>query len=170
MGSLSKKIDIFKDLLKNKGIDIKSNRHLQMKSNVNNCEFLFGENKFFIYNDFERTKHCIDSSLSSFNYDQYDFETIAKLTEVDIGVVENYFLADIISGSEDIELSEGKYFVFGESIIPFLKDKIELTDFIKKYVEHQLRKGFDKQFIYYINFFEIDGFYVYDATLNDGYF
>lgn len=162
---MDKKIEVFKKVLTDKGINVKYNGHLRIINHVDNpCLYKFGENEIAICDENEYEDFIASLVLRNFDDYHFSFSTVAKIMKLDMDEIENYFLIYVLS-NEDWIYKDNKenYFVTSEGVLKFIENKMSLEDFVTLSVRFFVSKEMINNLLDF-RFLIVDGFYVFDLT------
>jgi hypothetical protein len=162
---MDKKIEVFKKVLTNKGINIEANPYLKIVKHMETpCLYQFGENQVGICDENEYEDFVASLILRNFDEYHFSFSTIANIMKIDVSEVENYFLIHVLSNEDWIYKDEKKYYyVMSEGILKFIENKMSLGDFVKQSVCFFLDKDmFNHLFDFTI--YMVDDYHIFDLT------
>lgn len=126
--------------------------------------------KYMVFTLEELKQFLFDEIKKNFASEQYSMEVLSQVTGFDLEQVQNFFLPNIMIGDERImggkyrledDTTTNIYYVKSSLVVDFVKEKMSLDDFIKKYIDYTIKEQLCYNVFSYWKSFIIDGFYLF---------
>jgi hypothetical protein len=111
---------------------------------ISDVEYSSGQTNYFIHSKQELLDLFFEILLKKHDKYRYSFLSLSILLNISLEDVELYFLPDVLSNNEVVDVFLGYHFVRGENANKLIEKTIGLNQFFEKFIKDDLEHGLDR--------------------------